>query len=448
MPTLRRTSILSLVVALCVATAAAAPTATADDGTSPSAAPPPAARPGPTRPGGGGTARRGRDQCRRRRERTPRGLERHRRCVRLGRDAPPAPDGRFRIGSITKLFTSTLVLQLAGEHRVSLDRPVQHYLPRLLPDRYPAISVRQLLDHTSGLPVSHIDDAALDPAWFVRHRFEGWSPREIVDDATRGELEFAPGAAQSYNGTNYFVAGLLVERVTGRRYGHELRTRILEPLGMRDTSLPAHGNPLLRAPHAHGYLRVGRRLHDVTAQNPYAWAEGGMVSSTADLERFLSEVTRGSLLEPAQRRELHRLPRVPYVGGAGHCRLAPEPSRACLSVMFEATRLPRRPHDLGQERVGARQCQRRLRDPAPRPGTGLLAHADGVRGRRRSARTTRGRHLRPQPRPTVLSPGPQRRPPSPGEEDTMDTAGWTISVIAILVVAVLAWKVWGGPGDG
>ncbi len=260
--------------------------------------------------------------------------------ARLGSGVPPEPDGEFRIGSITKVFTSTLVLQLAGEERVSLDRPVQRYLPGLLPHRFRGVTVRQLLDHTSGLPVSHVDDAALDPAWFVRHRFDGWTPRQVVTDALGREAEFAPGTAQSYNGTNYFLAGMLVEKVTGHSYRHALRTRILEPLGLRHTYLPVHGNPFIRGPHAHGYLRADQRLHDVTEQNPYAWAEGGMVSTTGDLERMLGALADGTLLRPAQRRELHRVPTVPYVGGPGHCRMAPEQGRSCFSVMFEATRLP------------------------------------------------------------------------------------------------------------
>ena len=260
--------------------------------------------------------------------------------ARLHRHRRPAPDGEFRIGSVTKLFTSALVLQLTGEGRLSLDRPVQRYLPGLLPPRYPIVRVRQLLDHTSGLPVSHVDDANLDPAWFVHHRFRGWSPRAIVADATKRRMEFAPGTAQSYNGTNYFVAGMLVRAVTGHSFAHELRSRILRPLGLRHTYLPVHGDPTLRGPHAHGYLRAGGRLHDVSEQNPYAWAEGGMVSTTHDLARLRRAVATGTLLRPAQQRELYRLPAVPYVGGPGHCQLAPEANRACFSVMFEATQLP------------------------------------------------------------------------------------------------------------
>ena len=283
--------------------------------------------------------------------------------ARVGREGEPDPRSEFRIGSITKVFTSTLVLQLAGEHALALDRPVQRYLPGLLPARYPRVTVRQLLDHTSGLPVSHIDDAALDPAWFVRHRFQGWSPREIVADAVRRPMEFAPGTAQSYNGTNFFVAGLLVRKVTGHSYTHELRHRILEPLGLRHTYLPVHADPRVRGRHPHGYLRVEDRLHDVTEQNPYAWAEGGMVSTTRDLTATYRALVRGRLLRPAQQRELYRRPR-----RAVRRRRRPLPPgrRAGAGLLLRRVREhppARRCDDLGQERVGPRVRRRRLRHP-------------------------------------------------------------------------------------
>ena len=216
------------------------------------------------------------------------------RDVRTGR---PVPDGaRFRIGSATKMFTASLVLQLAAEGRLGLDDPVQSWLPGVLPASYATITVGQLLDHTSGLPASTEDAGNDDPAWVVRHRFDWHTPRAVVRSAARQPMAFEPGTKQEYNGVNYFLAGLVVERVTGHAYVHELHARLLEPLGLDDSYLPGRGEVRLRGRHAHGYVRVDGRLVDVTAQSAYAWAEGGMVSTTRDLSRFLGALMAGRVV--------------------------------------------------------------------------------------------------------------------------------------------------------
>ena len=258
----------------------------------------------------------------------------------LRSERPVRADGRFRIGSVTKVFTAVVALQLADEGKLQLGQSVQHYLPALLPKRYPRITVRQLLNHTSGLPYSDEDERAEDPAWFVRHRFEGMSPRRVIANATDEPMQHAPGAAQRYNGVNYFIAGLVIEKASGHSYAHEVRTRIISPLGLRDTYLPTYNNPLIRGPHAHGYVQVGDRLVDVTEQSPYAWAEGAMISSTGDLTRLLRALFEGELLSPAQRRELFDVPDVPYAGEDSNCKIGPDAGRACYSVGLTRTRLP------------------------------------------------------------------------------------------------------------
>lgn len=258
----------------------------------------------------------------------------------LARNTPVSANGLFRIGSITKTFTAVVVLQLAAEHRIGLDQPVGRYLPGLLPDSYPQITVAELLNHTSGLPISTEDAGFSDPAYFVAHRFDGWTPRQIVDSATAQPMQFTPGTKQQYNGVNYFLAGLLIERVTGRSFAAEVRDRITRPLGLPDTYVPGDREFGIRGPHSHGYVDVDGTLLDITRQNPYSWAEGGMISTGADLTRFLRALFRGRLLPPAQLAEMFTVPDVPYVGSGGSCATGPEAGQSCLSMGLDRTRLP------------------------------------------------------------------------------------------------------------
>ncbi|MGW4382425.1 serine hydrolase domain-containing protein [Kitasatospora sp. NPDC004531] len=247
----------------------------------------------------------------------------------------PNPDGRFRIGSISKVFTATVVLQLAAEHRLDVNGTVQQYLPGLLPAELPPIKVGQLLDHTSGLP--HGASGAWGDgtaAWFVDHRLESWTPQEIVATLAGQQMIFAPGTAQQYNGFNTFIAGLLIEKITGHSYAHEVKHRIIQPLHLRDTAVPDRDDPRLADPAAHAYLTVpgpdgvGRPV-DVTEQSPWPWAEGGLISSAPDLDRFITALFQGRLLPAAQQQLLFTVPDVHNVDNA-QCR--PGQERACMSM--------------------------------------------------------------------------------------------------------------------
>jgi D-alanyl-D-alanine carboxypeptidase len=237
------------------------------------------------------------------------------------------------------MFTAALVLQLAHEGRLRLDASVQRYLPGLLPASYQPIRVRSLLDHTSGLPASTEDDGYEDPAYFVAHRFDHFTPRQVVRTATDRPLLFEPGSEQHYNGVNYFVAGLLIEAVTGESYAHELRTRILRPLGLTSTALPSRRELSIEGAHAHGYVVVDDVPVDVTAQSAYGWAESGIVSSTRDLTRFLKALLRGDVVPRPERSALFDLPDVPY-RGTDNCARGPQAGRACFSAGLTRTELP------------------------------------------------------------------------------------------------------------
>ncbi|WP_328388702.1 beta-lactamase family protein [Streptomyces sp. NBC_00400] len=248
--------------------------------------------------------------------------------------APVNPRSYFRIGSISKVFTATVMLQLAAEGRVDLEAPARRSLPDLIPAAFKDVTIRQLLDHTSGLPPA---DAALDGdgtnEWFVGHRFRSWTPAEVVGAALRQPPQSPPGRVQQYNGINYFIAGLIVEKATGHSYAHEVRTRLTRPPGLRHTYVPDADDPALPAPHAHGYRSVTgskdrRHLADVTEQSPYAWAEGGMISTAGDLDRFLTALFRGRLLPPAQQKLVFAVPdpgSVANGSGNHHCASLTKP---------------------------------------------------------------------------------------------------------------------------
>jgi D-alanyl-D-alanine carboxypeptidase len=288
--------------------------------------------------------------------------------VRDVHTARPVPaDAGFRIGSATKMFTASLVLQLVAEGRVGLDDPVQTWLPGELPASYPTITIGELLDHTSGLPMSTEDAGHEDPAWVVRHRFDWHSPRAVVRSATRQPMTFSPGTKQQYNGVNYFLAGLVVERVTGHSYAHELRSRLLRPLRLDDTYLPGRGQVRLRGPHTHGYVRVHGRLVDVTEQSAYDWAEGGMVSTTRDLDRFLGALMAGRVVPQPWVDPMLTVPDVPYEGTSGGCAQGPDAGHACFTTGLQRTALPGGPVVYGKS--GGMPGSRTL----------VLATADGGR---------------------------------------------------------------------
>ncbi|WP_371579347.1 serine hydrolase domain-containing protein [Streptomyces sp. NBC_01314] len=236
---------------------------------------------------------------------------------------PVSADAYFRIGSVTKVFTNTVVLQLVAEHRIDLDAPARRYVPGLMPGAYDRVTVRQLLDHTSGLPKPAATPGPADgTGWWLK----AVTPQDGLRDsfAAATDAPPAPGSEQQYNGLNSLVLGLIVERVTGHRFAHELERRITQPLRLRHTSLPAADDTTIPSPHAQVY--VGGR--NVTEQSPYPWAEGGMISTAADLDRFLTALFRGRLLPPAQQRLVFDVPKARSAATNTNC-FGPE---ACYSV--------------------------------------------------------------------------------------------------------------------
>ncbi|MFS8359091.1 serine hydrolase domain-containing protein [Streptomyces sp. CWNU-52H] len=220
-------------------------------------------------------------------------------------EAPRLGD-RFRMASASKTFVATVLLQLVGEGRLSLDDSVAHWLPGVVSGHGndgAAITVRQLLQHTSGL-FNYTEDFPefADAAGYQADRYTTWTPEQLVAIAMRHAPKFAPGKGWSYSNTNYILAGMIIQKVTGHSWEQEVTGRVIRPLGLRDTLAPT---TYARIPgrHLRGYSSFGEEGEpiDVTEFNPSAGgAAGSMISTTADLTRFYEALLGGRLLRPAE----------------------------------------------------------------------------------------------------------------------------------------------------
>ncbi|ORT61754.1 serine hydrolase domain-containing protein [Streptomyces sp. CB03238] len=227
---------------------------------------------------------------------------------------PRLPQDRYRIGSITKPFVATVLLQLQAEGRLDLDDTVERWLPGVVRGHGHdgrSITLRQVLNHTSG-----VYDITSDPGFrekvfgpdFLQHRYDTWTPRQMVAIAMTHRPDFAPGTDWNYSNTNYLLAGMVIEKVTGRPYGKEVERRILRPLKLRATSVPGT-DVTMPKPSGRAYSRLfagpDAEIHDVTEMSPtVAGSAGEMISNSADLQRFVRALMTGKLLPPREMKEM------------------------------------------------------------------------------------------------------------------------------------------------
>ena len=214
--------------------------------------------------------------------------------------APLAPDARFRAGSIAKPFVAAVVLQLVGEGRLSLDDTMAELLPDDVTARFAGsdrITLRMLLDHTSGIPEWLSDEVigmiAADPAKI-------WDVREFLDLAAAQSPAFAPGAGWGYSNTDYNLLGLVIERATGGSWREAVRTRVIAPLGLTSTTLPERGDVAIAGAFMHGYGLIGGSVVDLSFIDPsMAGAAGGgaLVTTVGDLATFLAALRSGKLFK-------------------------------------------------------------------------------------------------------------------------------------------------------
>jgi D-alanyl-D-alanine carboxypeptidase len=210
---------------------------------------------------------------------------------------------QFRVASITKLFTATVVMLLVEDGQLSLDTPVGTFVPT-----YPAasaVTVRQLLNHTSGLPDYGTPDFSTglvgDP---TRH----WDSASILETIEKFRPDFAPGTGWAYSNTNYVVLAEVIRGVTGRSWDVELRERVLEPLGLDDTSVagfePVQGDDLIDE--AYFDLDNDGQVEDIEegfgswpALETSESAAGALVSTAEDVATFTAALFGGEVVSAA-----------------------------------------------------------------------------------------------------------------------------------------------------
>ncbi|WP_330181654.1 beta-lactamase family protein [Nocardia sp. NBC_01503] len=225
----------------------------------------------------------------------------------------PFPDNaEVRVGSNTKAFVATVMMQLAGEGKVDLDAPIERYLPGVVQGEGidgNRITVRNLMQHTSGLP-EYLELPQLDADYETMRTYHFESADLVRAAVASGPAHFPPGEKAEYSNTNYLIVGMLVERLTGHPFADEVDRRVIQPLGLKSTYIPAAGEIDIRNPHPLGYEVVDGKPMDFTQfDTSWAGSAGALISTGADLDRFFTALLFEKLLQPAQLAEMRRDPK-------------------------------------------------------------------------------------------------------------------------------------------
>ena len=207
-----------------------------------------------------------------------------------------APDVKFRLGSLTKQFTATLVLLLEQDGKLRIDDPVNKYLPNT-PKAWEKITLANLLGHTSGIP--DFTQAKEFDVW----RMSPHTHEEELAFFRDKPLDFEPGSRFAYSNSNYEVLGVVSEQVSGRQYADLLRERICDPLGMKDTGLDT--DELILPRRAQGYMQGKDALVPARSESmTVPWAAGSLYSTTGDLLKWERGLFGGKVLSPESLRKM------------------------------------------------------------------------------------------------------------------------------------------------
>jgi D-alanyl-D-alanine carboxypeptidase len=215
------------------------------------------------------------------------------------------PGMRFRIGSLTKTFTITVLLQLVEQGLLKLDDTIDKFFPVTLIPRADSITVRMLADMSSGL----FNYSELDAFDVMMKQSPGrkWKPEELVDIAVKNDPYFLPGKGWHYSNTNTVLIGMIIEKLTGHTLESEIKFRIIDKLGMINTEFPTAAE--ISGYHPRGYgeddaFFVYPWVDVTTKYDPsWAWAAGAMTSDIYDLKIYLKALAEGLLLSPEMQKE-------------------------------------------------------------------------------------------------------------------------------------------------
>jgi D-alanyl-D-alanine carboxypeptidase len=223
---------------------------------------------------------------------------------------------RYRIASVSKAFVSVVILQLEAEGKLDIDDAVEKYLPGLVPNGG-AITLRELLNHTSGL-FNYTDDEPFIQA-VLANPTRVWNPLDLTTVAFGHNPYFRPGANWYYSNTNYILLGLVAEKIGGKPLGTLLQERIFGPLQLTATSFPA--GIQTDDTFVHGYVKLvpGAPLLDLTqALDPsWAWAAGAIVSNANDVTAFYRALLTGKILASTQLKEMKTIEPIAGTYGLG-----------------------------------------------------------------------------------------------------------------------------------
>lgn len=226
-----------------------------------------------------------------------------------GSGAPMNTDFYSRIGSVTKTFTATAVLQLAERGSVALDDPIAKYV-----DGVPGgqtITVRQLATMRSGLP-DYLDNDEFDRA-VADDPSRDFTPRELLRWAFSRAESFPPGRRYQYSNTNYILLGMLVEKISGKSLADYLSENIFNPLGMKHSSFPS--GTRFPDPHAQGYAEPvaadGPPVVATDWSSSFTWAAGAIISTLDDLRIWMAALANGELISPALQQQRLQSPPTP-----------------------------------------------------------------------------------------------------------------------------------------
>ena len=209
----------------------------------------------------------------------------------------------YLIGSVTKTFTGVAAMILWEQGKFKLDDSIGRYLPEL-PSHWKPITIKQLLNHTSGITTN-----LEKPDSFCKFNYtlERYTQRNVIEETACLPLRFPPGSTFEYSGRNYFLIGMLIEKLTGKSFEAFLKDQIFSPLAMDKTGMINYEK--LIPDRADGYNQENGVFTNSQQMNPVIeFADGGLVSTVEDLERWMIGLNAGKILKPATLEMMWRNP--------------------------------------------------------------------------------------------------------------------------------------------